>query len=120
MANAAILIEWGMPRAGREQKALEVFFSALAKWEAWKAEGRIESFQTFGAQTGNYEERSGFVIVQGTQAQIEALQQAEDYRTEIVKVIAIGNNIRITSCETGDAMATRMQRYGTTLKSMGL
>ncbi len=120
MANAAILIEWGMPRDGRENKALEVFFSTMQNWEQWKAAGRIESFHTFGTLSGNMEQRAGFIVVMGTEQQIAALHKADDYRQQLVKVITIGVNVTITNCETGDAMATRMQRYATTLKSMGL
>jgi hypothetical protein len=120
MTNGAIVIEWGMPRQGREQKALEVFFSSMQKWEAWKSAGRIASFQPFGTLTGDYDKRSGFVLVQGTNQQIEALHQAEDYRQLVVEIINIATHVNVTMCETGDAMATRMQRYGGSIKSMGL
>ena len=119
-ANAAIVIEWGMPRQGREHKALEVFFAAMQKWEDWKAAGRIAGFQTFGTLTGDYDHRSGFLLAQGTQQQIEDLQRSEDYRQEILKVVNIGTNVNIVVCETGDAMMSRMQRYGSSIKSMGL
>ncbi|MCC7541850.1 MAG: hypothetical protein IT379_36865 [Deltaproteobacteria bacterium] len=120
MANAALLMEWGMPRQGREHKALEVFFASMAQWEGWKAAGKIESFEVFGTLTGNYESRSGFLIARGTSAQITALQESEEFRQALVKVITIGNDVRLTNLETGDAMASRMQRYATTLKTLGV
>ena len=120
MINGAIVIEWGMPRQGREQKALEVFFSSMQKWEEWKSAGRIASFQPFGTLTGDYDKRSGFVLVQGSSQQIEALQQAEDYRQVVLAVVNIATHVNVTVCETGDAMASRMQRYGSSVKSMGI
>jgi hypothetical protein len=120
MANAALLIEWGMPRDGREMKAMEVFFSAMQKWDTWKGAGRISGFEVFGTLTGDYDTRSGFLIASGTTAQIAALQHSEDYRQEILKVVNIGRNVTVTACETGEAMTTRMQRYAGSLKGMGL
>jgi len=120
MNNGAIVIEWGMPRQGREQKALEVFFSTMQKWEEWKSAGRIASYQPFGTLTGDYDKRSGFVLLQGTGQQMEALQHAEDYRQAVLGVINIATHVHVTVCETGDAMTSRMQRYGNSVKSMGI
>ena len=58
-------------------------------------------------------------IVQGTGRQIQELQEAEDFRQSILEVIHIATNVNVTPCETGDATAKRMQRYGGTFKAMG-
>jgi hypothetical protein len=41
---------------------------------------------------------------------------SEDFRTRLNHVIIVGHNVTVTLCETGDAMTSRMQRYGKSLK----
>lgn len=116
--NSALLIEWGTPITGRETKALEEFMTHMAWWNEIKGSGRIAEFRVYGPLTGNIEDRAGFVILEGTSQQINELRASEDFRTRLDHVVLIGNNIRATICETGDAMTTRMQRYGKVVKTV--
>jgi hypothetical protein len=113
--TSALMIEWGMPKDGRETKALEEFMTHVAWWNELKTKGKVADFRTYGPVTGNFE-RAGFVILEGTEAQIDQLRTSEDFRTRLNHVMLVGNHINVTLCETGDAMMSRMQRYGKSLK----
>ena len=116
--NSALLIEWGTPIHGRETKALEEFTAHVQWWTELKGSGRIADFRIYGPLTGNVEDRAGFVILEGTSQQINELRASEEFRTNFDHVVLVGNNIRATLCETGDAMTTRMQRYGKSVKTV--
>jgi hypothetical protein len=117
MANptSALMVEWGMPKDGRETKALEEFMTHVAWWNQLKASGKIADFRAYGPLTGEFN-RAGFVVLEGTEKQISELHNSEEFRTNLNRVFLVGNNITVTLLETGDAMTTRMQRYGKALK----
>jgi hypothetical protein len=115
--KSALMVEWGMPVEGREMKAMEEFTAHLEWWSSLKQKGQIADFKLYGPVTGNIHERAGFVIVEGTDEQIDKLRVSEDFRTRLNNVIIVGHNIEVTLLETGDAMMTRMQRYGKSLQS---
>jgi hypothetical protein len=117
-SNHAMLIEWGMPIQGRETKALEEFMTSVAWWAELKQKGKIEEFRTYGNLTGNFSQRAGLVIIEGSEQQIQDLQNSEEFRVRIDHVLAIGNRIQVTLLETGDSMTKRMQRYGTVIKKV--
>jgi len=117
MANdSALMIEWGMPIEGRETKALEEFMNHVQWWTQLKSSGKISDFRIYGPLVGNIEQRAGFIIIEGTDKQIHDLHTSEEFRSNLNKVIIVGHNINVTLLETGDAMTTRMQRYGKNLK----
>jgi len=62
MTAGAITVSWGASIPGREAKALEVFGSAVARFEELAKSGRIHSHQEFFAVTG---QGGGFMLVEG-------------------------------------------------------
>ncbi len=116
--NSALMIEWGMPIEGRETKALEEFMTHVAWWGELKRSGKIADFKVYGPLTGNLESRAGVVFLEGTSAQIHELHASEDFRTRLNHVCIVGHNVNVTLCETGDAMTSRMQRYGKSVKDV--
>jgi hypothetical protein len=117
MANptCAMMIEWGMPKDGREMKALEEFMTHMNYWNQLKTSGKIADFRVYGPVTGDTK-RAGFILIEGTDKQIDELRHGEEFRANLNRVYLIGNDIKITLCETGDAMNSRMQRYGKAVK----
>jgi hypothetical protein len=113
--NCALMIAWGMPKDGRETKALEEFMTHMTWWNQIKSSGRIAEFRTYGPVTGSAK-RAGFVLIEGSEKQIEELRNSEDFRTNLNRVYLVCNDINVSLLETGDAMMTRMQRYGKAVK----
>jgi hypothetical protein len=117
-ANSALVLEWGMPIPGREMKALEEFMNHVAWWNQLKASGKITEFKALGPITGNVAERAGMAILEGDQKQIADLLASEDFRVHFNRAAICVDNVRTTVFETGDAMTTRLQRYGKNLKEL--
>jgi hypothetical protein len=84
-------------------------------WNQLKTSGKIADFRTYGPVTGDFK-RAGFIIIEGTEKQIDELRHGEEFRTNLNRVFLIGNDIHVSLLETGDAMMTRMQRYGKAVK----
>ena len=116
--NSALLVEWGMPVHGRETKAIEEFMNHVAWWTQLKSSGKIADFHAFGEVTGNMARRSGFVILEGSEEQIRAVHASEDFRNHLNRASVCVDAINVSLLESGDAMTTRMQRYGKNLKEM--
>ena len=68
--------------------------------------------------TGNLAERAGFAIIEGTEKQIHDFHTSEEFRVRLNRASIGVHNVRLTLCETGDAMTQRTQRYGRALKDM--
>ena len=116
--DAALIVEWGTPTVGRENRALEEFFSHVQWWSELKAKGTIAEFRLYGTNTGDLGESAGFVILEGTQKQIEAFAGSDDFRKSLSKVSLITQHVRVRTLDTGEAMTKRMQIYGSALKEL--
>jgi hypothetical protein len=116
--DTALMVEWGMPTPGRENRALEEFFAHVQWWSELKAKGTIAEFRIYGTNTGDLGSSAGFVIVEGTKAQIEAFAGSDDFRKSLSKVSLITQHVCVRTLDTGDAMTKRMQIYGSALKEL--
>jgi hypothetical protein len=116
MVNAALLVEWGMPMPGRELMALEAFATHVGWWEELKTRGRVHGYHVYGLTTGQFGARSGFVVIDGTTEQIDALHHSEDFRANLDVVLTCVNDVAVGIAETGAGMTQRMERYGKTVK----
>ena len=116
--DTALIVEWGMPTPGRENRAVEEFFSHVQWWSELKQKGTIAEFRIYGTNTGDLGQSAGFVILEGTKHQIEAFAGSDDFRKSLSKVSLITQNVRVRTLDTGEAMAKRMQIYGSALKEL--
>jgi len=62
MTAGAITVSWGAVIPGREAKSLEVFGSAVARFEELSKSGRIHSHKEYFAVTGQF---GGFMLIEG-------------------------------------------------------
>lgn len=117
-ADNAIMIRWGLPPAGREHRALEIL-KGLTDWlaEAGRAE-RIGGFQQFGYNTGPIHERAGFVLIEGSREQVQALLWSDDYREAIRRVALVTTNLSIDVLELGTAVRRRFEGWGAAVDEM--
>lgn len=69
MTTGAVKVSWGASVAGREAKGLEVFGSAVERFEELAKSGRIHSHQEYFAVSGR---SGGFMLIQG---ELEELQK---------------------------------------------
>lgn len=84
MADAAILIGWNEPRAGREAMAAGLFAEATQYYASLVANGTIESFEPvlLSRHGGDF---NGFILLRGERARLDALRSSQEFITLVVR-----------------------------------
>lgn len=100
-SDNAIMIRWGLPPPGRENRALEVLRSMTDYFMSVEKAARITGFQQFGYNTGPLHERAGFVILEGSREQISTLLYADDFREEVRRIALVTTNLSVDVLELG-------------------
>jgi hypothetical protein len=73
--NGAIMIRWGTNVPGREAKGLEVFSSAINRFETLTKEGRLHGHREYVSLTGR---DGGFAVLEGEVAELTKILTEED------------------------------------------
>ena len=110
MADAGLFIGWGQVVRGREDRALDVFNETVEFYGQMQSDGRIESFdvcllEPHGGELG------GFVLLHGTEDQIEAVHRAEDFERVMTKASLIVDDLGVVPAAMGASLARAMSIY---------
>lgn len=120
MADAGVWVMWGIPAHGRETQALAFLKDKLTGYlEELVRDGRIERFDAAilkprGSDTG------GFVLIQGTQQQIDDLHDDAQFETYAHQVQLIADRVGIFEAWVGDGLTEAFGRYEDALRNAGL
>lgn len=109
MADRVLFIGWGTTVRGREQRALEVFNESLGLYGRMQQEGRIESFDV--TLLGASSVLNGYMELKGDTAQIQALQEDEEFQRTIVDASLIVDDLNVIAGYTNAGVAARMAIY---------
>ena len=109
MADRMLLISWGAPVTGREERGLEVFNEAVGPYGKMQQDGRIESFDValFAANS----DLGGYIELHGTHEQLDAAQQDEEFKRTTVDASLVVNDLRVAEAYTNQGVAQEMARY---------
>jgi hypothetical protein len=106
MADRVLFIGWGTTVRGREQRALEVFNEALGMYGRMQQEARIESFDV--TLLGASSVLNGFMTVKGDTAQIQAVQEDEEFKRAIADASLIVEDLNVIAGHTNAGVAGQM------------
>jgi hypothetical protein len=120
MVTHAILIQWGTPIPGRERMALEEFNSYTQWANKLKKDGKIERVEVYQLESANFQQMSGFTVMEGTEQQIRTVVEGDDLRSRIQRVMNMTQNVRLERCVVGTEVGTRMQGYAAVLQQLRL
>jgi hypothetical protein len=109
MADRVLVISWGEPVRGREERALEVFNETLGLAGRMQQDGRVESFDVVLLAPNG--ELGGYLELHGSSEQIAALDQDEEFMRNTVDASLIVENLRQTSGYTNEGVARQMAMY---------
>ena len=109
MADRVVVISWGSPRPGREERGLDVFNEALGFYGRCQQEGRLESFDVV-LLTPNAT-MNGCITVKGTVEQLNALKEDDDYRRILTDAALVCENVCATDGATNEGVAQMIQTY---------
>jgi hypothetical protein len=120
MADAGVWVVWGIPARGRETQALEFLKGALTGYlEELVRDGRIERFDAAVLKPQS-NELGGFVLIQGTQQQIDALRHDTEFETYAHQVQLIADHVGIVDAWVGDGLSDAFGLYEVALRNAGL
>lgn len=109
MADRVLLVSWGMPVRGREERALAVFNETMGMYGRMQQEGRIEGFDvTLFEPNGALK---GFIELRGSAEQIAQLRESEDFRRATTDATLIVDDLRLTDGYTGAGVARQIALY---------
>jgi hypothetical protein len=116
--NGAALIRWGSARAGREVKGLEVFGSAVARFEDMAKQGRIHGHREYFSITGR---DGGFMMLEG---EVEELTRIVSERETLMlnaqaSAIVHDYEIQVYAGGTDQSVAEITGDYATSLQQLG-
>ena len=109
MADRVLMITWGRPVPGREERGLEVFNEAVGLYGRKQQEGKIESFDV--ALLVPNAALDGYIAVRGSIDQLSLLQEDEEYQRNMVDASLIVEDLCVSMgyCEQG--VARQMEIY---------
>jgi hypothetical protein len=120
MAEAGVWVVWGLPARGRETQALSFLKDALTGYlEELMSDGRIERFDAAILKPQS-NELGGFVLIQGTQQQIDALRHDAQFETYAHQVQLIADRVGIVDAWVGDGLSDAFGLYEAALRNAGL
>jgi hypothetical protein len=109
MADRMLLISWGTPVRGLEERGIEVFNDTLGLMGRMQQDGRIEGFDVVLLEPNG--EMGGYLAVHGTAEQITALRSDDAFRRTTADAALIVDNLRHIEGFTNEGVSRQMALY---------
>lgn len=109
MADRVLVVTWGGPVAGREERGLDVFNEAIGFYGKCQAEGRIESFDVI-LLTPNAG-MNGCITLKGSVDQLNALKEDDEYRRILTDANLVVKDLRVVDGATNEGIAQMVETY---------
>jgi hypothetical protein len=110
MADAGLFIGWGEVVRGREDRALDVFNETLELYGQMQSDGRIEDFEV-ALLNPHGGELQGFVLLRGSEAQIDAVARDEDFQRVMAKGSLVVDDLGVIPAAINEGLARVMSIY---------
>src|ERR1700745_1460114 len=109
MADRALVMMWGTPVRGLEERGLEVFSEALGLLGRMQQDGRIESFDVALLEPNG--ELDGYISGRGSAAQIDALRHDEEFVRNTADAMMIVDEVRHVAGYITEGVARQIEIY---------
>ena len=119
MAEAGVWVAWGLPTQGRERQALDLLNETRGYLKDLTKDGVIEHFDIAILQPQTTE-LGGFILLQGTQDQIDALRHNDDFRVWVNRVQMVADRVGIVDAWVDDGITEATDLYSEALRKAGL
>ncbi|KUH99425.1 hypothetical protein AU190_01085 [Mycolicibacterium acapulense] len=120
MAEAGIWIAWGIPTRGREVQALEFFRESLEGYGAQLLrDGLIERYDVAILSPQSIE-LGGFVLIQGSKEQIDALRRDADFQQFVNQVQLVADRVGMVDAWVNDGLEDAFGLYEKALHKAGI
>ena len=119
MAEAGFWVAWGLPTQGREKQALDLLNETRGYLERLAQDQRIERFDIVILKPQTTE-LGGFILIQGTQEQIDALRHDDDFQVWVNRVQLVADQVGIVDAWVDEGVAEAIDLYDEALRKAGL
>ena len=110
MANAGLLVGWSRSRSGHEAHTVAKFSEFIGYLTVQVMEKKIESFEPVVTRPHGGD-LNGFFLIRGDRAQLNALQDTEQWKDWEVWGAYHMEGFGIVECNLGAEIAATMQRF---------
>ena len=118
MAEAGFWVAWGIPTRGRERQALELLKQTTTGYlDRLVAEGHIERFDA-AVLKPQTTELGGFILIQGTQQQIDSLRRDQDFQRWVTQVQLVADRVGIVDAWVNQGLGEAYELYEEALKRL--
>jgi len=119
MAEAGFWIAWGLPTQGRERQALDLL-NETRRYLAQLAEDRRIGRFDIAILKPQTTELGGFILIQGTQGQIDSLRRDEDFQVWVNRVQLVADRVGIVDAWVDEGLIEATGLYEQALRKAGL
>ncbi|MDP9168220.1 MAG: hypothetical protein M3O32_19475, partial [Actinomycetota bacterium] len=106
------------PARGREKQALELLKSSTTGYlDQLRDDGLIERFDAAILRPQSTE-LGGFILIQGTHEQIDALRTNRDFQTWVTQVQLVADKVGIVDAWVGDGLDDAYSLYEDALRKL--
>jgi hypothetical protein len=120
VSDAAVYVKWGSPVVGRESKSIEVFKEALGVWNRLQKEGLISAHREYFATNGDRDRFRGFVVIEGSVAQLRSMIDGDEWRNLLIKVTSVATNVEVVHCASGAEIPKLLEEVAAVRKQLGV
>lgn len=111
MAEAGFWVAWGIPARGRERQALDLLKHTTTDYlEGLVQEQRIERFDTAILKPQSTE-LGGFILIQGTQTQIDSLRNDAEFGRWVTQVQLVADRVGIVDAWVNQGLGDAIELY---------
>jgi hypothetical protein len=119
MAEAGFWIAWGLPTQGREKQALDLLNETRGYLAGLTQDRQIERFD-IAILKPQTTELGGFILIQGTQSQIDSLRRNDDFQVWVNRVQLVADRVGMVDAWVGEGLNEATDLYEQALRKAGL
>jgi hypothetical protein len=119
MSEAGFWVAWGLPTQGREKHALDLLNETRGYLGRLSSDERIGRFD-IAILKPQTTELGGFILIQGTHEQIDALRRDEDFQVWLNRVQLVADRVGAVDAWVDDGLAEAIDLYEQALRKAGL
>lgn len=118
MAEAGFWVAWGIPTRGRERQALELLKQTTTGYlDQLVQDGHIERFDA-AVLKPQTTELGGFILIQGTKQQIDALRRDQNFQRWVTQVQLVADRVGMVDAWVNDGLGEAYDLYEEALKRL--
>jgi hypothetical protein len=119
MAEAGFWVAWGLPTQGREKPALDLLAETRVYLDDLANNRQIERFD-IAILKPQTTELGGFILIQGTQEQIDSLRHDDDFQVWVNRVQLVADRVGMVDAWVDEGITKATELYEQALRKAGL